>query len=85
MSRQDDIDVGNSEEFNADRLKAMSKSLYRGCQTHGWMHIDSCTTEIPTRCPKCEIERLREALRRIATNCGCAGDCYITAKEALEI
>ena len=30
------------------------------------------------------VERYRTALGRISTNCGCAGDCYLTANNALE-
>ena len=32
-----------------------------------------------------EVDRYRAALERISTNCGCAGDCYLTANTALEV
>jgi len=51
-------------ENEAERKKF---SLYRECKDHNWMRIDSCTTKVPTRCPKCEIERLQSALRQIAS------------------
>ena len=57
-----------------ERLNIVLKETEQAAK--GWCHDWSVS--------EAENEKLRAALERIESNCGCAGDCYLVAREVLK-